>query len=89
MNKHHQKHKYCLLAYFDVNEDPPERRGYRLRDRIRCEIFPSDTSTDDMLLLQNFMEQEFYPITEIVMTKYEMKQGLKCFGKRGVIAIEK
>ena len=35
------------------------------------------------------MDQEFYPITEIIMTQYNINQVMKRFGKIGVSAIEK
>ena len=35
------------------------------------------------------MDQQFCPIAEIVMTQFNMNQGLKRFGKSGVRAIKK
>ena len=47
------------------------------------------SGTDKLLLLQDCMNQEFCRIADIVMTKYNIKQGLKCFGQSGVVATDK
>ena len=57
VTKRLQKEKNRRSAYFDINEYLPERRGYRLRDRNRREISLCENSTDNLLLLQNYMEQ--------------------------------
>ena len=89
MTKRRQKEKYRRYIYFEVKKELPDRCGYRLQDRIRRKVSPSDDSTNVLLLLQHCMDQDFCPIAEIVMNQYNMKQGLKRFGQSGVSAIEK
>ena len=84
-----QKEKNRQSAYFDIDKDLPKRRGYNLQERIRREISPSDSSTNDLLLVQHCMDQEFCPVVEIAMNQYNMKQGLKRFGQSGVRSIDK
>ena len=89
MTDRRQTEKDCQSAYFDIDEDLPECRGYRLQERIRRKISPIDTSTNDLLILQHYVEQEFFPLADIIMTQYKMKQVLKRFGQNGFSTFEK
>ena len=82
-----QKEKYLQSAHFDIDEDLPKSCRYRLRERICREIPPINTSTNDLLFLQQYMDQYLCPIGDIVTTQYKMKQGLKRFCQSGVSAI--
>ena len=89
MTKRCQKEKDLQSSHFDIAKELPDHLGYRLCDKIRQEISPRDTSTDDLLLLQNCMYQELCSIAKIFMTQYNTKQGLKRFSQSGFSAIDK
>ena len=52
-----QKEKDRQPSHFYIKDEIPDRRGYKLRERICRKIFPSDTSTDNLLLMPHCMDQ--------------------------------
>jgi hypothetical protein len=84
--------------HFKVATDLPGRRGYSLRQRPNDEVEVDEERTGEAhaeaeallfhCIMQGQMQQNF-PIAETALTQYNMKQGLKRFGARGVAAIER
>ena len=80
-------------SFFETDTNRPQRKGYSLRDQLRDGVNPAEidgqmhAQMEDLLLYCAC--EEHSDLAHTVFTQYNLKQSLKKFGDRTMVAVEK